>query len=119
MTQHFSAEEARCKCCGQYNPIGAHLLAVRLEQVRTYAGNKPIVIASWCRCSKQNARAKGRPNSAHLRSLAVDILCHDDSRRFILVDSLTQLGFDRLGIYPTWIHADLDPSLDQFVLWTA
>lgn len=56
-------------------------------------------------------------NSAHGRGLAVDIRAHDSVTRFKIVKALLDSGFVRVGVYDKHIHADVDESLPQGVLW--
>lgn len=56
-------------------------------------------------------------NTAHARGLAVDIRAHDSVTRFKIAKALLDAGFARIGVYDKHIHADVDPSLPQGVLW--
>jgi hypothetical protein len=115
LSAHFTSDEAACKCCGVYHVDQAIALAQRLERVRDYAG--PIIVRSWHRCVHQNRRVGGVVNSAHLRSLAVDIFCATNHHRFLLVSALYAAGFTRIGVGESIIHADIDSSLPPNVLW--
>jgi zinc D-Ala-D-Ala carboxypeptidase len=57
------------------------------------------------------------PNSAHGRGLAVDLRAHDSVTRFKMVKALLDAGFARVGVYDKHVHADVDDSLPQGVLW--
>jgi len=57
------------------------------------------------------------PNSAHARGLAVDLRAHDSVTRFKVVKALLDAGFTRVGVYDKHVHADVDDSLPQGVLW--
>jgi len=56
-------------------------------------------------------------NTAHARGLAVDLRCHDSISRFKIVKALLDAGFARVGVYDKHVHADVDDSLPQGVLW--
>ena len=115
LTPHFRLSEFRCPCCGQVLREPALLLATRLEPVRDIIG--PIIIDSGFRCHRRNEQVKGQPNSAHLRGLAADIACTDDTARFDLVSALLYHGFLRLGIAEKSVHADID-TISGPIIWT-
>ena len=85
--------------------------------------DKPIKITSGYRTKAYNEGLKKRgykasPNSSHLKGLAVDIHCNNSKSRFELVDILLDVGFNRLGIANTFIHADIDKDKPQNLIWT-
>ena len=85
--------------------------------------DKPIKITSGYRTKAYNEGLKERgykasPNSSHLKGLAVDIHCNNSKARFELVDILLDVGFNRLGIANTFIHADIDKDKPQNLIWT-
>ncbi len=85
--------------------------------------DKPIKITSGYRTQEYNEGLKARgykasPNSSHLKGLAVDIHCNNSKARFELVDILLDVGFNRLGIANTFIHADIDKDKPQNLIWT-
>lgn len=85
--------------------------------------DKPIKITSGYRTKAYNEGLKKRgykasPNSSHLKGLAVDIHCNNSKARFELVDILLDVGFNRLGIANTFIHADIDKDKPQNLIWT-
>lgn len=116
MSKYFNPNEMKCKCGCGFIGKGADPLAERLDKVRDKYG-KPIRIVSWSRCEKHNREVGGEDNSAHMRGYAVDIDCQYSRDRFILVSLLLQEGFKRIGIYKGWVHADIDETLDQQVMW--
>jgi hypothetical protein len=69
--KHFKLKEFRCKHCGQLK-IDINLL-LKLEEVRTAIGNKPIVITSGYRCPTHNKNVGGAKNSQHMYGRAADI----------------------------------------------
>jgi len=59
---------------------------------------------------EHNSAVHGSPTSSHLGGWAVDIKCTDSVTRLIMIKSLLDAGFERLGIADTFIHADCDPE---------
>lgn len=75
ITEHFSWEEANCRCgCLMPDKVAIQipLTAEWLEQIRAGLGNRPMEVISWYRCPKRNAAVKGVPTSQHLLGKAVD-----------------------------------------------
>ena len=79
---------------------------------------KAIVINSGYRTVKRNAKVGGTPESSHTKGLAVDIACNNSTNRFKLEGILRKVGFKRIGVAKTFIHADIDKDKAQNVLWT-
>jgi zinc D-Ala-D-Ala carboxypeptidase len=80
--------------------------------------NIPFTINSAYRSPEQNARVGGKPNSSHLRGLAVDIRVNDSSTRYIVLNALISVGFNRIGVEGSFIHVDDDKSKSDKVVWT-
>tara|TARA_R110000851_G_scaffold101726_1_gene217937 strand:+ start:1286 stop:1654 length:369 start_codon:yes stop_codon:yes gene_type:complete len=85
--------------------------------------DKPIKITSGFRTEAYNKDLKARgykasSKSSHLKGLAVDIHCNNSKDRFELVDILLDVGFNRIGIANTFIHADIDQDKPSHVIWT-
>ena len=85
--------------------------------------DKPIKITSGFRTEAYNQDLKARgykasSKSSHLKGLAVDIHCDNSKDRFELVDILLDVGFNRIGIANTFIHADIDQDKPSHVIWT-
>ena len=85
--------------------------------------DKPIKITSCFRTEAYNIDLKARgykasSKSSHLKGLAVDIHCNNSKDRFELVDILLDVGFNRIGIANTFIHADIDQDKPSHVIWT-
>ena len=99
----------------EYN-MDADFLA-KLDKARELA-NIPFTINSAYRSPEQNARVGGKPNSSHLRGLAVDIRANDSSTRYIVLNALISVGFNRIGIASSFIHVDDDKSKSDKVVWT-
>ena len=56
--------------------------------------------------------------SAHLKGYAADISCQNSRDRWLIVNSLLLVGFNRIGIGSTFIHVDNDPEKSQNCIWT-
>ena len=90
---------------------------LKLDEARERAGI-PFVINSAYRSSEHNAKIGGKPNSSHLKGLAVDISVTNSRQRFIVLNALLEVGFTRIGIADTFIHVDLDNGKSKDVIWT-
>ena len=90
---------------------------LRLDEARERAGI-PFVINSAYRSPEHNAKIGGKPNSSHLKGLAVDISVTNSRQRFIVLNALLNVGFTRIGIADTFIHVDLDNGKSKDVIWT-
>ena len=89
----------------------------KLDKARELAG-MPFIINSAYRSPEHNAKIGGRPNSSHLKGLAVDIACNKSTDRFDLINCLLDVGFSRIGIASSFIHADIDTDKSIGVIWT-
>jgi len=90
---------------------------LKLDEARERAGI-PFVINSGYRSPEHNAKIGGKPNSSHLKGLAVDISVTNSRQRFIVLNALLEVGFTRIGIADTFIHVDLDNGKSKDVIWT-
>ena len=117
---HFSEEEFRCPCgCETLNPDRGFL--ERLERARVRA-DIPFKITSGSRCKKHNKDVGGVDSSAHLaeeekKSHAGDIDVRGTLQRGITLSALRAVGFTRIGIAKSFIHADCDPVLPPNRTW--
>lgn len=104
--KHFKKEEFECKCgCGLNNINSA--LVLMLNDARERA-NVPFKINCGCRCQEHNKEVGGVKDSAHLDGFAVDISTPSDSTRFAVVEALLNVGFKRVLLYGSFVHADID-----------
>lgn len=88
-----------------------------LDSAREYAGI-PFHINSAFRTEQHNIAIGGKENSSHLKGLAVDISAKDSRTRFVILNALIHVGFNRIGIADTFIHVDLDLDKSEQVIWT-
>ncbi|HET8689242.1 MAG TPA: D-Ala-D-Ala carboxypeptidase family metallohydrolase [Methanosarcina sp.] len=113
--KHFKMEEFICKCgCGQNQMIPETL--DRIDKAREIA-NVPFKVTSGYRCVAHNAAVGGKSEGAHTTGHAVDIEASVSPNRFLIVDALLKVGFNRIGIGKTFIHADDDPTKPPKVMW--
>lgn len=87
-----------------------------LDKARGIAG-VPFKITSGLRSETENKKAGGVEDSAHMLGLAVDIATPTSDVRWKILNALLDVGFTRLGIGETFIHADVDKSKVQNVVW--
>lgn len=104
ITPHFKKAELACPCCGKFN-MPKEMLDF-IERVRNNYG-RPMKINSAVRCPMHNAKVKGKPSSAHLLGLAIDVHCVDARFRKELIVAATLAGVKGLGLAKTFLHLDL------------
>ena len=88
----------------------------KLDNARMIA-DIPFVINSAWRSAEHNEKVGGKPDSSHLKGLAVDIKVTNSRQRFIVLQSLIAAGFNGIGIAKTFIHVDGDNEKDPRVTW--
>ena len=88
-----------------------------LDSAREAAGT-PFRINSEFRTPKHNKKVGGSENSSHLRGFAADIHVASNSTRYVILEALLNVGFNRIGIADTFIHVDADPIKTKNVIWT-
>lgn len=79
--------------------------------------NRPMIVNSGYRTKAHNKRVGGRPDSAHTKGLAVDIRVLDNAFRYNLIRIAMKHGINRIGVYRTFIHLDMDSSKPSNVIW--
>ena len=89
----------------------------KLDKAREIAGCK-FSINSGYRSEKHNLKVGGRWGSSHKIGLAADIAFKGSRERYLILNSLMEVGINRLGIGNTFIHCDYDTKKDQDVIWT-
>ena len=113
----FKPREFFCcdACTLGYSNMNESLLD-RLDHARA-ASNVPYILTSTIRCKRHNVNIGGRVNSAHLTGNAVDISAIRSNAKHAIVRGLIEVGFNRIGIYETFIHADNDKTKTAGVIW--
>ena len=89
---------------------------MKLDYARGIAGI-PFKITSGFRTKARNELVGGRVGSSHLKGLAVDIGYFGSRERYLILQSLMQMGITRFGIAKGFIHCDVDKSKDPDVIW--
>tara|TARA_R110000765_G_scaffold172147_1_gene276968 strand:- start:298 stop:663 length:366 start_codon:yes stop_codon:yes gene_type:complete len=74
-------------------------------------------ITSGYRTPNHNLSVGGVLNSSHTKGMAADIKCNNSAKRSVIVKSLLDAGFTRIGIANNFIHVDNDSSKVQNVIW--
>jgi len=115
MWTYFKKEEFECKCGCGFNEIDDTFVTM-LDRLRAMVGTA-LVVNSGCRCEQYNRLVGGKPASAHLDGYAADIACKNSSLRFDIIEAALEIGITRIGVYPTFIHLDIDPKKPRRVLW--
>ena len=100
--KNFTLDEFKCKCCGVQHMDGIFL--TQLDDAREYAG-VPFQITSGYRCEKHNKEV-GSTSKNHTSGKASDIACSVGTMRLKMIQGLLRVGFRRIGIAKTFIHAD-------------
>ena len=115
--QHFRPAEFECKCgCGLGFAQMQPELLERLEMARMLS-NVPYSLLSAKRCDSHNKAVGGLQDSAHLTGWAIDIEARSATTRMRIVYGLVKAGINRIGVYPTFVHADADPTKPSNVMW--
>lgn len=94
-----------------------------MEQVRTFLGDKPILISSGYRSPQVNAAVGGSKSSAHMSGLAVDFSCPGFGTPLAICKHLHShmkaLGIDQLiHEYDTWVHLGLTAGAPRHMAMT-
>ena len=92
-------------------------LADQLQIIRDSLGSPVLHLTSGYRTKSHNKKVGGVKSSSHTKGLAVDIACVDSRSRFIIINALEEVGFNRLGIGKTFIHCDIDIDKPKNVYW--
>ena len=72
----------------------------------------PFNITSGLRTMAQNTAVGGKPNSAHLRGLAADLLCVDNFKRTVMIRGILNCGVPLfLEVAKKHLHIDIDGSI--------
>ena len=112
---YFKTEEFACKCgCGRNEMMPSTLS--KLVIARHNAGI-PFKLTSAYRCKAHNKAVSKVEMSAHTEGYAVDIEASTSPARWLIVKSLMDAGFNRIGIAKTFIHVDDSPSKPPNVIW--
>lgn len=101
--KNFKLAEFRCRHCGKLK-LNINLL-LKLEELRTTLGNKPMIINSGYRCITHNNNVGGIRTSEHLKGNAADIRVVGTSPDN--VHKVADTMFNGVGKYNTFTHVDV------------
>jgi uncharacterized protein YcbK (DUF882 family) len=119
---YFKEREMVCKCPRCSRAFIDDVLMDKLTVARDISG-VPFIITSGCRCPGHNRAVGGANNSDHLADggkficFGVDIHCNSDINRFKVLKALFEVGIERIGLSPTFIHAALGKRNTKNVIW--
>lgn len=91
-------------------------LVKMLDTARELSGT-PFIITSGKRTQDNNAEVGGVSESSHLDGNAVDLSVVDSQKRFKILKSLLDVGFNRIGIYSKHIHCDISVDKPTGIIW--
>lgn len=111
---YFSRKEECCPCCHEGGLQSG--FRDKLNQAREIAG-VPFVLNSAFRCPEHNFDVGGSDTSSHMAGVAVDIKCDQSRERYLILNALFAVGFNRIGIGKTFIHVDDDLTKPAGVVW--
>lgn len=111
---YFKRSEEYCPCCGS----GGFLPDFRdkLNKAREIA-DIPFIINSGFRCPSHNTDIGGSQTSSHMIGCAADIKCDNSHNRYLILNALIRVGFNRIGIAKTFIHVDDDMAKPSELIW--
>lgn len=114
--RYFKPAEFDCRCCATGSQYMDMRLVNKLDSMRHEVG-RPFVINSGYRCESHNNNVGGELDSAHLKGLAVDVQVPDSKFRHDIIELAMFYGINRIGIYKTFVHLDIDPDKPSKVIW--
>lgn len=110
---YITREEYQCRHCRKLppdfddhmHPMIYDILFGSFEVIREAYG-KPIYISSGYRCPLHNSFIGGKPLSAHLFGLALDLKTGQDTEQVYQIIQ-TEVPDLRVGKYQTFLHIDI------------
>lgn len=111
---YFSEAEFAATGCSSKDCASESI--TRLDLARHLAG-VPFHINSAYRSREHDLKRGRSGNSAHTRGRAFDIRCCNNENRYRIISAAIDAGFTRIGVYPTFVHMDDDPSLPSPRIW--
>ena len=109
----FMPHEFECRCGCRGLTLDPELIAL-LYEARIFAGI-PFVVTSGYRCPAHNFRVGGVARSAHVLGKAADIRAGSMMARRKVLKGLLSVGFPRIGIADSFVHADVATELPNGV----
>ena len=87
-----------------------------LDDARELSG-VPFIVNSGFRTPEHNRAVGGTPDSAHLTGWAADIRATSSNRRWMIIEALIQVGFNRIGVADSFVHVDCSPYKAENIMW--
>jgi len=111
IAENFFLYEFECK-------DGSHLVQVdenliRKLQALRFIVKKPIQVCSGYRTPEYNSKIGGAKNSQHMHGKAADIKIKGYTPQQV-ADLAEEVGFKGLGVYQTFTHVDVRPTLTKW-----
>ena len=108
LAKHYNLIDVCCKhCLTLYTDINSQLFFDKFIFFLTSKLKKKYKISSLYRCTQHNKNIGGASNSAHLYSIAVDILIPDKQERKEVIQKAYQSNlFFGIGFYDWGLHLD-------------
>ena len=76
LSEHFSAQEFRCKCGKAHDFRVSEELVAHLESLRAALGCSSVHVSSGYRCPEHDKAVGGKGNGKHTQGLAADVICY-------------------------------------------
>jgi hypothetical protein len=116
----FKPHEFECNCthkCGLQNMTKEHMDL--LFKARKMVDHRGVIfdITSGSRCNYWNKHEGGSFASDHVTGEGSDIFVSGSRDRFLILKALIEVGFSRIGIGRTFLHAGSAARNDQEVCW--
>lgn len=107
--RHFREPEfLRCKPACSLKDMDEGFM-YKLDQARDICVY-PFILNSAFRTVDYEKSHGRKGTSSHCKGLAVDLACSSSVVRLYIIRALFQVGFRRIGVYPTFLHVDDDDS---------
>lgn len=114
LSEHFSANEFRCKCGGAHDNLVSEELVQKLEQLRDVLKCSRIEISSGYRCVQHDKNVGGSGRGQHTKGKAADVCCYDQSGKPIdnkavccTAEDIGFHGIARIKGNGTFTHVDV------------
>ncbi|MCK4802520.1 hypothetical protein KAS33_02505 [bacterium] len=123
LSTNFWSKEFRCPCkkCRRKKVLVDGMLLFKAEMVRMECGSRPMTITSGNRCSEENKRIGGHPNSAHIpmpKGKGIDSKIRGKTPLEVGL-AAEKVGGLRIGIAKTYCHLDVKPPCpSKFWIYT-
>lgn len=103
--KHFKVKEFACKHCGQVK-LNINLL-LKLEELRSAVGNRPMIITSGYRCPTHNRNVGGAKQSQHMKGTACDMRVIGMTPNYVYRYANKVFANGGVGRYRNFTHVDV------------